>query len=93
MPSDNVGNSKVDENVNILPEITRIVEDVLVDFDTSIIDEIHMPSNSTIDDVDEIVESNISAVPSKSFEFPYVDYRFVIVPVELSSSESPESLS
>jgi len=31
--------------------------------------------NNTSDDMDKIVESNILAVPSKSFEFPCVDYE------------------
>jgi len=50
-------------------------------------------SNSTNDDVDEIVESNIPAVPSKSFEFPCANYEFMVVPAELSSSESSEFLT
>ena len=52
-----------------------------------------MSSDSTSDDMDEIVESNISAVPSKSFEFPLVDYGFMVVLGELSSSESSEFLA
>ena len=40
--------------------------------------------------MDEIDESNILAVPSKSFEFLYADYGFMVVPTELSTSESSE---
>ena len=69
MPSDNVDDSKVVEDVNILSEIISIVENTLIDSDTSIIDKVHVFSNSTSDDVDEIVEFNMPTVPSKSFEF------------------------
>ena len=58
MPIDNVDDSKVVEDVNILLEITSIVEDILIDSSTPIIDEVNVSSNSTSDDVDEIVESN-----------------------------------
>jgi len=90
--SDNVDDSKVIENVNILPEIINIVEDALVDSGTPIIDEVHVSSDSTNNGVDEIVESNIPAVPSKSFEFSCADYGFIVVPVELTFSESSEFL-
>jgi len=89
----NVDDLKVIEDVNILPEITSIVEDTLVDFGIPIIDEVHVSSDSTSDDVDEIVESNIPTLPSKLFEFPYIDYGFMIIPTELFSSESPEFLA
>ena len=39
MPSNNVDDSKVVKNVNILSEITSIIEDALVDSSTLIIDE------------------------------------------------------
>jgi len=58
VPIDNVDDSKVVEDVNILLEITSIVEDILIDSSTPIIDEVNVSSNSTSDDVDEIVESN-----------------------------------
>jgi len=51
-----------------------------------------MSSDSTSYDVDEIVEPNILAVPSKSFEFSCVKYSFMIIPINSSSSESPEFL-
>ena len=51
-----------------------------------------MSSNSISDSVDEIVKSNIPVVPSKSFEFPCVEYEFMVIPAELSSSESSEFL-
>jgi len=86
VPSDNVEDSKVVEDVNILPKITSIVEDKLVHFGTPIVDEVHMSSDSTSNGADEIVESNIPAVLSKSFEFPCADYEFMVVPAALSSS-------
>ena len=48
MPSDNIDDSKVVEDVNILPETTKIVKDA--DSGTSIIDEVHVFSDSTNDD-------------------------------------------
>jgi len=96
VPSDNVNDSKVVEDVNILPEITSIVKNALVDFGTSIIDEIHISSDSTSDDsndMDEITESDIPAKSSKPFEFPCAGYGFVVVPTELSLSELFESLA
>jgi len=69
VPGDNVDDSKVLEGVNILPEITSNVEDTLVDSSTPIIDKVHVFFDSITDDIDVIVESNIPAVPSKSFEF------------------------
>jgi len=45
MPSGNV-DSEVVEDVNILLEITTIVEDTLVDSVTLIIDEVQVSSNS-----------------------------------------------
>ena len=51
-----------------------------------------MSSNSINDDVNVVVESNIPAVPSKSFEFSCTNYGFMIVLAELFSSESFEFL-
>jgi len=42
VPSNNVDDLKVIENVNILLESTSIIEDTLVDFGAPIIDEVHM---------------------------------------------------
>jgi len=52
-----------------------------------------MSSDSTSNNVDKIVESNIPAEPSKSFEFSCAHYEFMLVPTELSSSESSVFLS
>jgi len=41
VPSDDVRNSRVVENIYIFSTITRVTEDPLVNFDTQIIDEIH----------------------------------------------------
>ena len=67
MTSDNVDGSKVVEDVNLLPEIISIVKNILVNFGTPIIDEVHVFPDSISVDVDEIVETNIPAVPSKPF--------------------------
>jgi len=76
----------------MLPEIASIVEDILVDSDTPIIDEVHISFDSISNDVDEIIESNIPVLSSKSFEFSCADYEFMVVPAKLSSSESSEFL-
>jgi len=47
-------------------------------------------SDSTNDDVNELVESNIPTVPSKSIKFSYPEYTFMVVPIESYSSESLE---
>ena len=52
-----------------------------------------MSSNSTSYDVNEIIEFNIPAVPSRSFEFPCADYEIIVIPAELSTSESIEFLA
>jgi len=38
-----------------------------------------MSSDGTSDDVDKLVEPNIPAVPSKSFEFSCTKYSFMVV--------------
>jgi len=43
--------------------------------------------------VNEIVQSNILVVPSKSFEFPCAGYEFMVVPAKLSSSKLFEFLA
>ena len=43
-----------------------------------------MSSDSTNNDVDEIVESYIPTEPSKSFEFSCVEYSFMVVPTAVS---------
>jgi len=58
--------SKVVEDFHVSSKATRIIEDIAVDFETPIIDEIHMSSDSVSDDVDEIAESNTSTVLSKA---------------------------
>ena len=46
-----------------------------------------MSSDSIGEDVNEIVESNIPALPRKSFEFSYAEYSFMVVPIDSSFSE------
>ena len=43
--------------------------------------------------MDEIVEPNTPAVPSKLFEFSCAEYSFMVVLIDSSSSESPELLA
>jgi len=43
-----------------------------------IFDEAHASFDSTSNDVNEIVESNIPAVPSKSIKFPCPEYTFMV---------------
>ena len=49
-----------------------------------------MSSDSTSDDVNEIVEVNIPTEPSKSIEFPCPEYTFMVVPIKSYFSESSE---
>ena len=51
MPNDNVNDSKIVKNVNILPKITSIVKDTLVDSGAPIIDDANVSSNNISDDV------------------------------------------
>ena len=87
MPTDEVNDSKVVGNVQVPPKIVNIIEDITVDSDTPIIDEIHMSSDNANNDVDEIVEPNAPNVPSQPFESPYVEYSFMIVPIDSSFKE------
>ena len=64
MPTDDVDDSKVVEDVHVPSNIIIIIEDITVGSDTLIINEIHMSSDSANDNVDEIVEPNIPIVPS-----------------------------
>jgi len=50
-------------------------------------------SDSTNDNMNEIEESNIPAEPSKSFEFSYADYEYMIVPTELSFTKSSDFIA
>ena len=58
MPSNDVDDSKVVEDVNVLSEIFAVVEDLLVNPDTPIIDESHVSSAGTSDIVDVLVDSS-----------------------------------
>ena len=91
--SSNDVNSKVVDDIYVPLNSASIIKDITVDFDTLIFDEIHMSSDSTGDDVNEIVESNIPAVPRKSFESPCVEYSFMVIPIESYPSESLEFLT
>jgi len=46
--------------------------------------------DGTSDDMYVIVEPNTPTMPSKSFESPYAEYSFMVVPIDSSFSESPE---
>ena len=92
MPSDDVINSKVVRYVHIPSKTASIIKEISAGSDTPIIDEVHMPPDSTSDDVNEIVELNTPIMPSKSFEFPCTEYSFIVVLIDSSSSESPKFL-
>jgi len=85
--SDDINDSKIVEDVHVPSKTANIFEDISVGSNTPIIDKINMSSDDTSDDVDEIVEPNAPTVSSKSFEFSYVEYSFMIVPIDSSSSE------
>ena len=51
-----------------------------------------MSSDSTNNDVNEIVEPNTPTMPNKPFESPCAEYSFMVVPIDSSFSESPEFL-
>ena len=92
VPTAEVDDSKVVEDVQVSPETVNIIEDIAVNSVTQIIDEIHMSSDSVNDDVDEIVETNIFTVPSQSFESPCVEPSFMVIPINSSFRESHEFL-
>jgi len=52
-----------------------------------------MSSDSTSDEVDEIVEPNTPAMPSKLFEFACAEYSFMVIPIDSSSIELPKFLA
>ena len=58
IPSDDVRDSRVVENIYVSSTITSVVEDPLANFDTQIIDKIYEFSDSTSDNVDVRVESS-----------------------------------
>ena len=60
IPSDDVRDSRVVEDVCVFFTITNVVDDPLANFDTQIIDKIHEFSERTNDDVDVRVESSIT---------------------------------
>ena len=59
VPSDDVVDSKVVENVYILSESTSVVKDTLLDSDTLIFYEVHAFSENTSDSEHELVESSV----------------------------------
>ena len=92
IPSNDIDDSKIVEDVHVPPKTASIIEGISVDSGTSITDEAHVSSDGTSDNVNEIVEYNIPTLPSRLFEFPYADYGFMVVPAGLSTSESSEVL-
>jgi len=58
VPSDNVDDSRVVENVYVLSQITSIIEKTLVNFSILILDEVHVSSEGTIDVTNVLVESS-----------------------------------
>jgi len=90
---DDVDDSKVVEDVQVSPKTVSIIEDIAVGFDTPIIAETHMSSDSASNNVNVKVEPNTTTVPSKPVESPRAEYSFMIVPTDSSFSESPEFLT
>jgi len=91
--SDDVDDSKVIDDAHVPPKILSITKDISVSSDTPIFDETHVSSDSTSDDVNEIIDFNILAVSSKSIEIPHPEYAFMVVPTESYFSESPKFLA
>jgi len=52
-----------------------------------------MSSDSSSDDVDEIVAPNTTIIPYKLVESPYAGYSFMVVPTDSSFRESSEFLA
>jgi len=93
VPSNDVDDSKVVEDVHVPHNVVSITEDISFGFGTPIFDEAHVSFESTGDDVNDIVEPNTPAVPSKSFGLLCAKYSFMVVPIDSSSSESLEFLA
>ena len=92
MPTDDIDDSKVIEEVDVPSKTHSIIEDTSVCADTLVNDEIHTSSDSASDDVDEIVETNTPTMLSQSFESPCAEYSFMVVPIDSSFRESLEFL-
>jgi len=75
VPSDDVDDSKVVDDAHIFPKTASIIEDITVGFGTLNFYEAHVSSDSTSDDVNEIVESKIPTLPSKSIKFSCAEYN------------------
>ena len=59
MPSVDVDDSRVVEDVYVPSEITSVVDDTLIHFSTPILNEIHVSSESISDAVNVLVDSSI----------------------------------
>ena len=68
--------SKVVEDVHIPPKTASIIEDLSSGSGAPIFDEANVSSDSTSDDVSEVVESNIPTMLSKLIEFPCPEYTY-----------------
>jgi len=84
--SDDIDNLKIVEDIYVPSKNASIIEDISISSDTLIIDKVHMSFDSINNDVDEIIELNTSAVPSKSLKLSSTEYTIMV----LSISESPE---
>ena len=81
------------EDVHIPPKTVSIFKDIAVGFETLIINETQMSSDSASNDVNVIVEPNTTTIPSKPVESTHAEYSFMIIPTDLSFRESPECLA
>ena len=79
MPTNDVDDSKVVEDVYVPPKNVSIIRNITVGFGTPIFYEAYVSSDSTSNDVNKIVESNILALPSKSIEFLCAEYSFMVI--------------
>ena len=73
VPIDDVDDPKVVENVQVLYKTISIIEYITVGFDTVIIDEARMSSDSASNDVNVKVEPNTTTIPSKPVESLVLD--------------------
>ena len=66
VPSDNIGDSNVVENVRIHSEISSVIEDTSIDSCPPIYNEIPMCSEITVDVVEALVDSSIR-IPDETY--------------------------
>jgi len=58
VPSNNVDNSNIVEDIHVSSKTASVIEDISLVLAYRLLIEVHMSSNSTIDDVNKIIEPN-----------------------------------